>query len=296
MSSTPNADTGTTPEDALKRRLLNRIAVAAVMVVGLLGSLAIFDAIYTPRRPPKMAAVPVEAPAAEAETAATTEPKPLEAADVSSVALSAAATAPLSAVASAPATVASATAQTPVPVVAAAPASPPLTTAQVPAAKLATGKPETKAVAEGSSATGAAPLQPLPREKGLTRPATAKPAALRPSEPVAPANSLAARPDPGRVVARAPRASGTPGVAPRAPASRPLSRIAEPHFALQMGVFTNVANAEDLRAKLELHGIPSTIEARVHVGPFATREEADAARAKLKELGLDGGLLVSFKK
>jgi DedD protein len=63
-----------------------------------------------------------------------------------------------------------------------------------------------------------------------------------------------------------------------------------------MGVFSNLANAEDLRAKLELHGIPSTIEARVRVGPFATKEEADSARAKLKELGLDGGLLVTMKK
>ena len=62
-----------------------------------------------------------------------------------------------------------------------------------------------------------------------------------------------------------------------------------------MGVFSNVANAEDLRAKLELHGIPASIEARVLVGPLQTREEADAVRAKLKELGLDGGLLVTMK-
>jgi hypothetical protein len=45
-----------------------------------------------------------------------------------------------------------------------------------------------------------------------------------------------------------------------------------------------------------LNGIPSSIEARVHAGPFKTREEADLARAKLKELGLDGGLLLTLKK
>ena len=77
---------------------------------------------------------------------------------------------------------------------------------------------------------------------------------------------------------------------------RQISGTGERRFALQMGVFGNLANAEDLRAKLELHGIPSSIEARVHVGPFRTREEADAARAKLKELGLDPGLLVSVRK
>jgi hypothetical protein len=32
------------------------------------------------------------------------------------------------------------------------------------------------------------------------------------------------------------------------------------------------------------------------VGPFKTREGVDAVRAKLKELGLDGGLLVTTTK
>ena len=63
-----------------------------------------------------------------------------------------------------------------------------------------------------------------------------------------------------------------------------------------MGVFGNLANAADLRAKLELNGITSSIEARVHAGPFKSREEAELARAKLKELGLDGGLLLTLKK
>ena len=59
MNATPSEGTGATPEDALKRRLLNRIAIAAVMVVGLLGSLAIFDAVYAPgKRPAKTAAAP----------------------------------------------------------------------------------------------------------------------------------------------------------------------------------------------------------------------------------------------
>lgn len=295
MSSTPSEATGATAEDALKRRLLNRIAIAAVMVVGLLGSLAIFDVIVAPgRHPAKMAAVPADTPVSE--TPATETQPAGQAADATS-ALSAAMTAALptqlSTVAAAPPWGVSAPATTQL---AAAPAVAPATPAQAPStAKATSAKVEPRAVAEGTSATGAPPLPPLPPEKGFTKPATTRPVAIRPSEPVAPANSLAARPDPGRTIARAPRVAGVPGVPPRAPASRPLSRISE-QFALQMGVFTNVANAEDLRAKLELHGIPSTIEARVHVGPFASREEADAAREKLKELGLDGGLLVTLKK
>ena len=133
-------------------------------------------------------------------------------------------------------------------------------------------------------------MQPLPPEKRLTKPATGRTASLRPSEPVPPAASPAARPDPSRELAQAPTAPR------RAPASRPITQAGERQYALQMGVFGNVSNAEDLRAKLELNGIPSSIEARVHAGPFKTREEAELARTKLKELGLDGGLLLTLKK
>jgi len=58
---------------------------------------------------------------------------------------------------------------------------------------------------------------------------------------------------------------------------------------VQLGVFNNVANAEELRAKLELNGIPSQIEARVQVGPFGSRQEAEEARQKLSGLGLEPG-------
>lgn len=250
MNETPATETESTAEDALKRRLLNRIAVAAVMVVGLLGSLAMFDAIYTPGKPlstkvaalpPKSEAPPVAEPAKE-EPAAAAEAKPGE------------------------------------------PAAAPGTETKPETGTLA--KTEEPVVPERTASPGAPALQPLPPEKPLTRPATSRPASIRPSDPVQPA----ARPEPARELAQSHKAP------PRAPASRPITHAGERQFALQMGVFGNVANAEDLRAKLELHGIPSSIEARVHAGPFATREEADAVRAKLKELGLDGGLLVTMKK
>ncbi|MCK9386841.1 MAG: SPOR domain-containing protein [Sulfuritalea sp.] len=246
MNETSNPETELTAEDALKRRLLGRIAVAAVVVVGLLGSLAMFDAIYAPGHPvpvevaalpPKSEAPPAAEPAKQEEPAApAAETKP-ESAEVAKV--------------------------------------------------------EETAVPERTASPDAPPLQPLPAEKPsrpLTRPATGRPALMRPSEPVPPAASPAARPEPARELARSPAALR------RAPASRPITQAMERQYALQMGVFSNVANAEDLRAKLELHGIPTSIEARVHVGPFKTREEVEVARAKLKELGLDGGLLVSLKK
>ena len=244
MNEIPAPDTESTAEDALKRRLLNRIAIAGVMVVGLLGSLAMFDTIYAPSKPvatrvaalPPTQEAPVAAAPAKEEPAAAADGKPAE------------------------------------PV----------------AAPVAEGKPDTAVVAraeepavpERTASPGAPPLLPLPPEtlpsRPLTKPATSKPASIRPSEPVPPAASPAARPEPARELAT----SHTP--ARRAPASRPITQAAERQYALQMGVFSNLANAEDLRAKLELHGIPSTIEARVRVGPFATKEEADAARAKVR--------------
>ena len=244
-------------EDALKRRLLNRIAIAAVTVVGLLGSLAMFDAINAPQKPTaaKIAALPPKAETRE-------EPKPAE-------------VAPATPVVEAPK---EADVKTEVSTAPPAPPAPP--------------------VPESTVSPGAPILQPLPAEKTLTRPAITRPALARPSEPVPPATSPAARPE-ARELTKAPQTSlapTSPLATKRAPASRPLTQAAERQFALQMGVFSNVANAEDLRAKLELNGIPATVEARVHAGPFASREEADAARAKLKELGLDGGLMITMKK
>lgn len=254
MNETPTSETDSAAEDALKRRLLNRIAIAAVMVVGLLGSLAMFDAIYAPSRPvatrvaalpPKEEAAKVAEPAKQ-EPAAAAEAKPAE------------------------------------------PAAAPGAEAKPESAVVA--RTDEPAVPERTASPGAPPLLPLPAEKPLTKPASGRPASIRPAEPVPSATSPAAKPEPARELAQshaAPR---------RAPASRPLTQAAERQYALQMGVFGNLANAEDLRAKLELHGIPSTIEARVHVGPFHSREEVEAVRAKLKELGLDGGLLVTMKK
>jgi DedD protein len=195
MDEISNLDHAPTPEEALRRRLVNRIIVAALLVAGLLGSLAMFEAIYTPPAPvtAKLTLPPKPEPVAEPET------KPI--------------------------------------------------------APVAEAKPEATPMPERT----AAPAVPQPRVL---------------SAPVAP-----------------------PHAAPhRAPASRPVTQAIERRYALQMGVFSNMANAEDLRAKLVANGIPATIEARVHVGPFRTRQEVDAARAKLKELGLDDGLLITIKK
>lgn len=144
------------------------------------------------------------------------------------------------------------------------------------------------------------PDAPPPLPEGTARPEA--PAGTAEAEP---APAAAAPVTPGRAVTgederRAPavtqRAPAQP--AARAPAAQPITRTPPPAavgqgeitgYRVQVGVFSSVANAEDVRAKLALKGIPSQIEARVHVGPFKSRAEADQARAKLRALGMDSG-------
>lgn len=58
-------------------------------------------------------------------------------------------------------------------------------------------------------------------------------------------------------------------------------------FLLQAGVFSSVQRAEELHARLTLSGVHSSLETRVQVGPFKTKQEAEAAQAKLKDLGVE---------
>jgi cell division protein FtsN len=241
-TATPPAIPAAEDDDALRKRLLSRIAVAGVAIVGLLGGLAVYDALNKEPAPalPKMAAVPAEpvAPIARLE-----EEKPAEAA----------------------------------------------------AAEEKPAEP----VAEPERTEPPIALSPA---KPLTPPAKAHTASIKPAPPVA----LPVKPDAAREIARTVSESTRPATAPvahaqaqqapvqHAPASRPLTQAAETvrHFLVQVGVFSNHANAEELVSKLHEAGIPAQIESRVQVGPFVSRAEAEAARAKLKAMGLDDGLLV----
>ncbi|GAB2180136.1 hypothetical protein DLREEDagrD3_03590 [Denitratisoma sp. agr-D3] len=255
-------------EDAIRRRLVNRIAIAGVMIVALLGGLAIVDALYVPPAPapaPQMAALPAEADAAKEETkeeAKATEAEPEKKAESETVKEED----------KAPTTVAK--------------------------AEPAPEKPAPEAVP--SLNKGSKPIKPI------TPPAEAKPATMAGALKSGPAAPLAAAPknEPAQAVAqRQLRTSPTPTYAHNAPASKPLSQPAQPvaadtsrRYLVQMGVFNNVANAEELRGKLEAAGVPAHIEARVQVGPFGSKEEAEAARVKIAALGLDPGILMATKK
>lgn len=245
-------------DDTLRKRLLSRIAVAGVAIVGLLGGLAVFDSLNKPQAPviPKMASAPAEAEKPEAKEEKPVEEKPVEA-----------------------------------------------KAEEKPEEKGADSKVASSEPVPEKTETPIAPAaveKPQKLAKPVTPPASARAAAIKPAEPAA----APVKPDAKREIARVmpeDSRSGrvTPAPAPatsvtHAPASRPLTQAAETarRFLVQIGVFSNHANAEELVAKLQEAGIPARIESRVQVGPFATRAEVDAARAKLKSLGIDDGMLV----
>ncbi len=165
--------------------------------------------------------------------------------------------------------------------VAAAPAPEPAVVAAAEAPKPEAPVVAEQAVVAAAEAPAAVPERTTQAQRPLTPPATARPAMIKPAEPIA------ARPEPGRV----PKSAATP-------LSRPLSKAVQSarQYVVQLGVFNNVTNAEELRAKLELNGIPARIEARVQVGPFASQAEAEAARDRLRALGMDAGMLMAIRR
>jgi cell division protein FtsN len=214
-------------EDALRRRLINRIALAGVAIVVLLGGLAVIDAMYV--------APPMTLPKTATLGAVTDITKSVNSQPVDNMGLSSVAAVPEMA--------------EPVP----EPPSP-------------EAVPSIKRIAEPEES--ASPSTPLPKQ-----------APPIPVKSVAPKQTAAA------------------------PASAPIQRpvtqqgtASASRFVLQMGVFNSIDNAQELLAKLQKNGVPAQIEARVQVGPFKTKAEADATRSKLKALGLDAGLLMATHK
>lgn len=153
-----------------------------------------------------------------------------------------------------------------------------------PAAATAPAAPSVPATAAQPAAT-AIPRQSTAQETPRPAPATSQPS--RPAQSAAPAAPAAATPPVPRQALPAGNAAvaASPAVSPaRGETTRP--------YVLEFGVFTSVASAEALRARLAQVGIPSQLETRVVVGPFADRKEALAAQARLREKGIDPGTLL----
>jgi len=138
---------------------------------------------------------------------------------------------------------------------------PPVAIAPPPPAPVAS---EPAPVAEAPAEQPAPPAEPQPEPP--TPPSTAVPPAPEPAPPAA--------------------------AAPQPPAEPVVPFLPSRGYRVQVGVFKDLDNARQLQQRLLDAGLPVTIETRVQLGPFATRKEAEEARAKLRALGLEQGLLV----
>lgn len=154
--------------------------------------------------------------------------------------------------------------------------------------------------------------KPAPVEKAAEKSVPVRPAPAQPGSQATAPRPAASKPAEVPAISSTPERTEAPSTSPAAPAqataqptAKPAARITDiplmraplasmraPNgFVLQAGVFASSQRAEELHAKLTLNGIPSTLESRVQVGPFKTREEADAAYTKLRALGIDAMLI-----
>jgi DedD protein len=144
----------------------------------------------------------------------------------------------------------------------------------------------------------AAPAAPAPAPATPVAPAAV--AAVTPAPVAAPPAPVVAAPAPAPV-APAPAAAARPADdSARAKAlleDKPVTTesAAELRLVVQVGAFSDVAKAREVRQKLEKAGFKTYTQVadskegkrtRVRVGPFSSKDEADKAAAKIKTLGL----------
>ena len=144
----------------------------------------------------------------------------------------------------------------------------------------------------------AAPVAPAPAPATPVAPAAV--AAVTPAPVAAPPAPVVAAPAPAPV-GPAPAAAARPADdSARAKAlleDKPVTTesAAELRLVVQVGAFSDVAKAREVRQKLEKAGFKTYTQVadskegkrtRVRVGPFSSKDEADKAAAKIKTLGL----------
>ncbi len=272
-------DQDATNEEDPRKQLWVRVSVAGGLIGLLLGGLAVFDHLSRPPAPAEIA-LPTKpiAPAQVVPEAGRDAPPDMLRAASETAEKAPAEEAPAEAEGSAPPKL-------------------PEGDRAAPTGKLAEG---TRPVLRAPAPAGVSPAQPVDAaRKPVSRsdevprtahsPAVPQPSAAAPapvSAPVpAPAGAVTSAVRPAAVVSAPATQAPAPQVAPTA-----LSTPA-PAYVLQFGVFSSVATAENLRARLAQAGIPSQLETRVVVGPFADRKDALAAQARLRDKGIDVGTL-----
>jgi len=182
----------------------------------------------------------------------------------------------------------------------AAPAAPrPVPAAPVPPADAGTELPAAAvppaAVAEASSAAASAAVT------AEAAPSAPAPVATPPTAAAPPPRAATPLPPPERQAAAAPAAPPDDGA--RARALLEGGGAAAPgaaRFVVQVGAYSDPAALRDARQRVERLGLKTYTQVvetaagkrtRVRIGPFASRQEADAAAARLKGAGMPANIL-----
>lgn len=99
-----------------------------------------------------------------------------------------------------------------------------------------------------------------------------------------------------KVLAEAARPAQAPVPEKPAPEQKPANDLSS-QWVVQLGAYKEAGNAKHLLAKLKGIPVPAYTEnldtpqgprVRVRAGPFATREAAEKARARIRTIGVDG--------
>ena len=140
---------------------------------------------------------------------------------------------------------------------------------------------------EAALASGGAAPTRLDASAALLKGLRAKLPALGGASVATSSPASAVTPTPRRASNPAPKPPPRPASAPAAKSSaRPAARPPQTgKFVVQVGTFSSAANAKSLADRLGGFTDASSALTRVRMGPFATRAEADAARAEAVAAG-----------
>ena len=183
----------------------------------------------------------------------------------------------------------------------------PVSVAPVPTPAPAAVAPQTPVPANAATATQSSTPVAM---AGGARPAASAPApggaAPPPSPATSPPSARPATPPSAAAATPAPSANAAPSRPPPAPQAgndrppAPTASAATGRWVIQAGLFARPENATALAGRIKGMGLPAYTESidagqgvrvRVRVGPFASRTEADQARARLSLNGIDSSLV-----
>lgn len=145
-------------------------------------------------------------------------------------------------------------------------------------------------------------IPPPPGPDSSSQPATAAPAGVAPPIPVVPPAKTETAPPVRSAPVAVPKAE-TPNPEPRPAPVQPVKTSED--FVVQLGAFSNPANARVLQRKLQENKFKAYTEVikssggertRVRVGPYDSREAAERARERMRSLKLVIGDATVFRQ